>query len=106
MHVTLDKSKHVWCCHFLEGGSKVSLLGFRTFPNVTSVLEFTDYWKVDPKFLGEQMTLEGALEPLHKGSLRSGQSRTDSEGQSSQRRRKVEADRAFYESAHDPHAEE
>jgi hypothetical protein len=42
-----------------QGGSKVSLLGFRTFPNVTSVLEFTDYWKVDPKFLGEQMTLEG-----------------------------------------------
>lgn len=61
MHVTLDKSRHVWCCHFLEGGSKVSLLGFRTFPNVTSVLEFTDYWKVDPKFLGEQMTLEGGV---------------------------------------------
>jgi hypothetical protein len=50
---------HFWKADPGQFSKAPKLLGFRTFPNVTSVLEFTDYWKVDPKFLGEQMTLEG-----------------------------------------------
>jgi hypothetical protein len=61
MQVTLNRSKHVWCCHFLEGGPKVALLGFRIFQNMTDVLAFTGYWKLDTKFVDEQMTVEGGV---------------------------------------------